>query len=92
MPDDDLRRLVLDELGDFLRITGTPQFIDIARWPQSMPQYHVGHLDRVARIEQLAARWPTLALAGNAYHGVGIPQCIASGEAAAEHVSKHCPL
>ena len=52
-----------------------------------MPQYHVGHLDRVARIEQLAARHPTLALAGNAYHGVGIPQCIASGEQAAERIA-----
>jgi oxygen-dependent protoporphyrinogen oxidase len=52
-----------------------------------MPQYHVGHLARIARIEQLAARHPHLALAGNAYHGVGIPQCIASAEAAAESVA-----
>jgi oxygen-dependent protoporphyrinogen oxidase len=51
-----------------------------------MPQYHVGHLAKVARIEQLVATNPTLALAGNAYRGVGIPQCIASGEAAAERV------
>jgi oxygen-dependent protoporphyrinogen oxidase len=52
-----------------------------------MPQYHVGHLDRVARIEQLARRHPNLALAGNAYHGVGIPQCIASGQQAAEQIA-----
>jgi oxygen-dependent protoporphyrinogen oxidase len=52
-----------------------------------MPQYHVGHLTRIARIERFAAHWPGLALAGNAYHGVGIPQCIASGEAAAERVA-----
>jgi oxygen-dependent protoporphyrinogen oxidase len=51
-----------------------------------MPQYHVGHLERVARIEQLAARHPNLALAGNAYGGVGIPQCIASGRRAAEKI------
>jgi oxygen-dependent protoporphyrinogen oxidase len=51
-----------------------------------MPQYHVGHLERVALIEQLTARWPNLALAGNAYHGVGIPQCIASGQSAAERL------
>ena len=53
----------------------------------SMPQYHVGHLDRIARIEQLAAGYPTLALAGNAYHGVGIPQCIASGQSAAQQIA-----
>jgi oxygen-dependent protoporphyrinogen oxidase len=51
-----------------------------------MPQYHVGHLDRIARIESLAAHHPTLGLAGNAYRGVGIPQCIASGCVAAERI------
>jgi oxygen-dependent protoporphyrinogen oxidase len=87
LPDEELRRLVLDELADLLTIVGQPQWVDIARWPQSMPQYHVGHLSRVAEIEQRAARWPGLALAGNAFHGVGVPQCIASGEAAAERVA-----
>jgi len=90
LPDDELRRIVLDELADLLTITGQPKFTDIARWPLSMPQYHVGHLSRVERIEQRANRWPGLALAGNAYHGVGIPQCIASGEAAAERVVTQC--
>ena len=51
-----------------------------------MPQYHVGHGERVATIERNAARWPGLALAGNAYHGVGIPHCIHSGETAAKQV------
>jgi oxygen-dependent protoporphyrinogen oxidase len=86
LPDADLRRLALDELRDLLGITGEPLLTDIARWPHSMPQYHVGHLQRIARIEQLAARHPRLALAGNAYRGVGIPQCIASGESAAERL------
>jgi oxygen-dependent protoporphyrinogen oxidase len=86
LPDAELRRIALDELADLLRITGKPLTIDIARWPRSMPQYHVGHLDRVARIEMLAAVLPTFALAGNAYRGVGIPQCIASGQAAAERI------
>ena len=45
-----------------------------------MPQYHVGHLDRVRRIEELTAAHPRLALAGNAYEGVGIPDCIGSGQ------------
>jgi len=51
-----------------------------------MPQYHVGHGELVAAIERAAACLPGLALAGNAYHGVGIPACIHSGEAAAERI------
>jgi oxygen-dependent protoporphyrinogen oxidase len=88
LSDFDLRRLALEDISALLSITGEPQVTDIARWPSSMPQYHVGHLDRVARIEQLARRHPNLALAGNAYHGVGIPQCIASGQQAAEQIAK----
>lgn len=86
LPDAELRRIAQDELGELLRITGMPITADVARWPRSMPQYHVGHLARVARIEQLVDAYPTLGLAGNAYRGVGIPQCIASGEAAAERI------
>jgi oxygen-dependent protoporphyrinogen oxidase len=87
LPDADLERIAVEELTDLLQIAGEPLLTDIARWPNSMPQYHVGHLDRIAGIEQLASRHPGLALAGNAYRGVGIPQCIASGQRAAEHVA-----
>jgi oxygen-dependent protoporphyrinogen oxidase len=87
LPDADLRRIAQDDLAELLQITGMPTTTDIARWPRSMPQYHVRHLARVARVEQLATTYPTLALAGNAYRGVGIPQCIASGEAAAERIA-----
>jgi oxygen-dependent protoporphyrinogen oxidase len=51
-----------------------------------MPQYHLGHLERVATIERAVSAWPGLALAGNAYRGVGIPHCIHSGNQAAEKV------
>jgi oxygen-dependent protoporphyrinogen oxidase len=51
-----------------------------------MPQYHVGHVARVALVEAGAAKHRGLGLAGNAYHGVGIPQCIHSGESAAERI------
>ncbi len=87
LPDADVEELVRRELADLLDLRGDPLWSDIARWPRSMPQYHVGHSVRIARIEQLTARHPTLALAGNAYHGVGIPQCIHSGEQAAERVA-----
>ena len=49
-----------------------------------MPQYHVGHAERVAGIERRVARLPGLALAGNAYHGVGLADCVRSGEAATD--------
>jgi oxygen-dependent protoporphyrinogen oxidase len=51
-----------------------------------MPQYHLGHLERVKRIRERLASLPGLALAGNAYSGLGIPDCIRSGEAAADLV------
>ncbi|HEV3416993.1 MAG TPA: protoporphyrinogen oxidase [Pirellulales bacterium] len=80
LSDADLEQFVSEELGDLLGITGQPLWTMIARWSQSMPQYHLGHLDRVARIEARARALPGLALAGNAYRGVGIPQAIHSGE------------
>ncbi len=86
LDDDSLLRMVLGELAELLGASGEPIFVDIARWPASMPQYHLGHLDRIARIEQLVAGLPGLALAGNAYRGVGIAQCIHSGQQAAERV------
>lgn len=58
----------------------------VTRWPRSMPQYNVGHLERVARIDEESGRFPTLALAGAAYRGVGIPDCVRSGEAAGERL------
>jgi oxygen-dependent protoporphyrinogen oxidase len=79
-----LRTIAHEELAKLLGIAGTPVLSTVTRWNNAMPQYHLGHVDRVTRIEAAVARQPGLALAGNAYHGVGIPQCIHSGEQAAE--------
>jgi len=76
------------ELRELLGITSEPLLTRIHRHPQAMPQYRVGHLERMARIDAALARHPGLALAGNAYRGVGIPDCIHSGELAAEQVSR----
>lgn len=78
---------VRDEMARMFGATGTPSLVQVDRWPASMPQYHVGHVDRVSRIEAAVARHPGLALAGAAYRGVGIPQVIASGRAAADRVA-----
>ena len=86
MSDEELTPLVLGELGRLLRIRGEPCYRNIARWPGTMPQYHVGHKELVARIESRVAALPNLALAGNAYHGVGLPDCIHGGELAAERI------
>jgi protoporphyrinogen/coproporphyrinogen III oxidase len=86
LTDGDLERLVTAELADLLGVTGPPLWTMIARWSNSMPQYHLGHLDRVARIEARIAAIPDLALAGSAYRGVGIPHAIHSGEQAAEEI------
>jgi len=86
LDDEQLTALVKRELAEILGVKGDPQFVRIARYNRAMPQYHVGHLDRVAHIEQQVAELPYLEVAGNAYHGVGIPDCIHSGEQAAERL------
>ena len=75
-----------DELRLALGITAEPVLTRVARWTKAMPQYHVGHAGRVEAIEQCAAALPGLHLAGGAYGGVGIADCVRSGEAAAERV------
>ena len=75
-----------EELAELLGLRATPMIALVRRWPNSMPQYAVGHLERVAEIERQAAEIPGLALAGAAYRGVGIPDCIRSGEQAAEAI------
>jgi oxygen-dependent protoporphyrinogen oxidase len=74
------------ELRALLGIASEPLLTRIHRHPQAMPQYRVGHLDRMARVDAALARHAGLAVAGNAYRGVGIPDCVHSGELAAEAV------
>lgn len=78
-----LVQLARDELRDLLGITAEPILSRLYRWPRAMAQYHLGHQDRVARIRAREARLPGLALVGNGYEGVGIPDIIAQADAAA---------
>jgi protoporphyrinogen/coproporphyrinogen III oxidase len=84
--DDALAARARNELREALGITAQPVLTRLHRWPASMPQYRVGHLARVEAIEHAVAALPGLALAGAAYRGVGIADCVRSGEAAAEQV------
>lgn len=72
------------DLRDLLGIKVAPLFSAVSRWPRSMPQYEVGHIARINKIAERLAALPGLALAGNAYSGVGLPDCIRSGETAAD--------
>ena len=74
------------ELKSILKLTPTPLFARVYKWRKAMAQYTVGHSDRVARIRSSVARLPGLALAGNAYSGIGVPDCVRTGQEAAEQV------
>jgi protoporphyrinogen/coproporphyrinogen III oxidase len=86
LSDEETKQLVREELQDLLGVSGTPDFEVVARYTRSMPQYHVGHIERVARIRKLGATFPGLLLAGSAYDGVGLPDSIHSGEMVAEQI------
>jgi oxygen-dependent protoporphyrinogen oxidase len=86
LDDEALTALVRRELAELLGVSGDPLLVDVARHPRAMPQYTLGHQGRVAQIQRQVARHPRLALAGNAYDGVGIPDCIRSGQEAAEAI------
>jgi oxygen-dependent protoporphyrinogen oxidase len=74
------------ELQAALGITGEPVLTRLHRWPASMPQYRVGHLARVETIERTLRGLSGIRIAGAAYRGVGIADCVRSGETAAEQL------
>lgn len=77
---------VRKDLDELLGIKEPPLFTLTEKWPRSMAQYQLGHLERVGRIRARLKSFPALQLAGNAYEGAGIPDCIRSGETAAEKI------
>lgn len=86
MSDEEVTAVFLEKIRPLLKISGEPVMTTVSRWKNTMPQYHLGHLQRVEKIERELDRYPTLGLAGNAFTGVGIPQCIRAGELAAEKI------
>ena len=87
LDDADLVTAVHAELAPLLKLPSKPRDAFVARWDDALPQYAVGHLDRVAAIED--ALPPGVAVAGAAYRGVGIAACVRSGEQAAARVAAH---
>ena len=87
MPDADITSIVRRELQEILGIAAEPDLLRIFKWPHAMAQYTVGHKTRVECIRKIASSAPGLALAGNAYGGIGVPDCIRSGSEAATKLS-----
>ena len=84
--DQQLIASVQADLRDLLRIEAAPLQVVVTRWPRAMAQYHLGHIERVAAIRAAEATHPGLALVGNGYEGVGIPDVIAQADAAARRL------
>lgn len=88
LPEAELERIALAELRHILGIRGEPTQVDIVKWREKMPQYHVGHVQLVNAIEDRANQHEGLAFAGNGYRGVGIPYCVRSGDNAARRLAE----
>jgi protoporphyrinogen/coproporphyrinogen III oxidase len=86
LSDDEIIAIVRTELQQIVGLRAEPLFARVYKWKSAMAQYGVGHLDRLDRIERLRQQLPGLALAGNGYRGIGVPDCVRSGQDAARQV------
>jgi len=87
LSDSDIEKIVLTDLRKVMDIKDNPEFTIVSRWKEAMPQYVVGHRDRLeaARVE-ITKQFPNVKLAGASYEGVGLPDCINQGKAAMEEI------
>ena len=85
--DQEIANAALAQLRDILGPIPEPSFQTVRRWPRSLPQYEVGHLDRIAELERLIEQVPGLHLLGNSYRGVGIPDLIRDARATARAIA-----
>jgi protoporphyrinogen/coproporphyrinogen III oxidase len=86
--DDQIIGIVRNELQQILGLEADPLFARVYKWKSAMAQYGVGHLERLERIERLRQQLPGLALAGNGYRGIGVPDCVRSGRDAARGLTQ----
>jgi oxygen-dependent protoporphyrinogen oxidase len=80
---------VREELASMCGVTAEPGYVEVNRWTKAMPQYTLGHLDRLNQIEGALSRYGGLVLTGAGYRGVGIPDCIRDGAIAADRVVRY---
>jgi oxygen-dependent protoporphyrinogen oxidase len=86
--DDAIIAAVREELAEIAAVTAEPVFSKVFRWPRSMAQYTVGHGKRLQELEARLESIPDLLVAGNAYHGIGVPDCIRMGKQAAAKIAQ----
>ena len=85
--EDEILSIVRNELKQIIGVTAEPLFARVYKWRSAMAQYEVGHLERLQRIQTLCEGMPGLVLAGNAFTGIGVPDCVRSGTQAADRLS-----
>ena len=85
--DDALVFAMRQEIREIAGVRAEPLFSGVFRWPRSMAQYNVGHAQRIAELESRMTSVPGLYLAGNGYHGIGVPDCVRMGKQAAERIT-----
>ena len=86
LSDDRIIGIVRDELRQIVGLHAEPLFPRVYKWKSAMAQYGVGHLDRLDRMERIRQRLPGIGLAGNAYRGIGVPDCVRSGQEAVKQI------
>jgi oxygen-dependent protoporphyrinogen oxidase len=86
LSDDAIVAVVRNELQQIIGLRAAPRFARVYKWKSAMAQYGVGHLERLDRIERLRQQLPKLALAGNGYRGIGVPDCVRSGSEAVKQI------
>ena len=84
--EDEILQIVGRELSEIIKLNSEPLFVRVYKWKSAMAQYSVGHLERLQRIESLRQKHSSLALAGNGYSGIGVPDCVRSGAEAAAKI------
>lgn len=93
LSDDEITKIVLDDLNKTMNITMEPELVVISRWKDSMPQYTVGHKERIQKVNAgLQAELPGVFIAGSSYEGLGLPDCIDQGEEVVQKVITYLNL
>jgi len=92
LDDKDMLKMIREELRDVMGISAEPILTRIYRWEKAMPQYIIGHDERVSRIEQSISKYPDMFVTGSAYRGGGISECIKNAQLTAESVLKYLNL
>lgn len=85
--DNEIIDLTLSELTELIKIKGEPEFVKIFRWQRAIPQYEIGHEERLKKIDEVLSKYPGLYLTGNAYRGVSVNDCIENSLKLAERIT-----